>query len=49
MNLFKGLVGIGVLSLPIAFKKSGWLAGIIFLILCGIAMIYLSSQMMEIA
>ncbi|KAL4490900.1 hypothetical protein ABPG72_008636 [Tetrahymena utriculariae] len=49
VNLFKGLVGIGILSLPIGFSKSGWLAGLIILPLCGIGMLYLSQQMMSLA
>jgi len=47
--LFKSLVGIGILSLPIAFSKSGWLGGIVFLPICGLAMLYLNTEMMKIA
>ncbi|EGR27997.1 transmembrane amino acid transporter protein, putative [Ichthyophthirius multifiliis] len=49
INMFKGLIGIGVLSLPIAFSRSGYLTGLFLLTFCGQLMIYVSKKMMEIA
>ncbi|EAR83755.1 transmembrane amino acid transporter protein (macronuclear) [Tetrahymena thermophila SB210] len=49
LNLFKSLVGIGVLALPQAFSQSGWVAGLILMPLCAIAMLYLSHEIIRIA
>lgn len=49
VNLFKGIVGLGFLSLPAAFSKSGWLAGIIEVFLSGFGILFISKQMITVA
>lgn len=49
LHLFKSLVGIGILALPTAFYNSGWLAGLILLPVCAIAMLYVSYQIIDIS
>ena len=49
INMFKALVGIGVLALPSAFNSSGWLGGLIVLPLCAIAMLYFSLELIKVA
>ena len=39
-NSINILVGIGLLSLPLAFKYSGWILGTVMLVACGLVTIY---------
>ena len=39
-NSINILVGIGLLSLPLAFKYSGWVLGGIIMVLCGVVTLY---------
>jgi proton-coupled amino acid transporter len=48
MNLFKGFVGIGILSLPISFSFSGYILGLILIIACSYIMYYTSALIIEI-
>lgn len=38
--LFKGMIGAGVLGLPAAFKATGWLGGIVILVVVGLLNAY---------
>ncbi|KAL4446107.1 hypothetical protein ABPG74_021646 [Tetrahymena malaccensis] len=49
LNMFKSLVGIGILALPTAFSQSGYIAGVILLPLCAAGMLYLSHELMNVA
>ncbi|EGR28138.1 transmembrane amino acid transporter protein, putative [Ichthyophthirius multifiliis] len=49
VNMFKGFIGIGVLSLPTAFSKSGYLCGTLLMLVCAFMIIYLSLQLISFA
>ncbi|KAL4492590.1 hypothetical protein ABPG72_007703 [Tetrahymena utriculariae] len=49
LNMFKSLVGIGILALPTAFSQSGYIAGVILLPICAAGMLYLSHELMNVA
>lgn len=49
INMVKGFVGVGILALPSGFAKSGWLGGLIFFLVCGLVILYLSLKMIEVA
>lgn len=49
VNLFKGLIGIGILSLPYAFSKGGWLFCMILIPVCGYLMYFCSQLMLQAA
>ena len=47
--MFKGFVGLGILALPYGFSKSGWIGGILFFLLFGLIILYLSIIMVQVA
>lgn len=49
LNLFKALVGLGVLNLPVAFRNSGYIGGLILLPISALGIIFLSALLVKAA
>lgn len=47
MNLFKGMIGAGVLGLPAAFQAAGWLAALAILLVVALVSIYACQLLLE--
>jgi len=49
VNLLKNMVGIGILTLPYAFKYAGWLGGTVIMITVGYLAVYCCWALMNLA
>lgn len=47
--MVKAFVGIGILALPSGFSSSGWLGGLLFFVICGGFIMYLSLKLLDVA
>lgn len=49
IHLLKAFIGLEILEYPAAFSSIGWAGGLIFFLLCGVATMYLSIQLIHAA